>query len=154
MDVLMLIDRLDDLVHNARQVRLRDQVRIAREEVYDILDQMRATIPDDAMQARWIVNERQEMLAAAKREAQRIVEGAGERHTRLVSEHELTRQAERAAEEIIDGARAREREIRLGAVDYADEILDTLEVNLSRFIAAIRRDRERLQDRDESAGLA
>jgi cell division septum initiation protein DivIVA len=145
----MLIDKLDDLVHNARQVRLRDQVRVDREEVSDILDQMRATIPEDIKQARWIVKERQEMLAAAEREAQRIVEGAGERQSQLVSEHELTRQAELEAEEIIDGARAREREIRLGAVDYADEILDTLEVNLSRFIAAIRRGRERLQGPDE-----
>jgi hypothetical protein len=70
MDVLMLIDKLDDLLHNAKQVRLRDQVRVDREEVYDILDQMRATIPDDVRQARWIVEERQEMLAAAQREAE------------------------------------------------------------------------------------
>ena len=35
--------------------------------------------------------------------------------------------------------------------DYADDILDTLEVNLSRFIAAVERGRERLQRRDEPA---
>jgi vacuolar-type H+-ATPase subunit H len=149
----MLIDKLDDLVHNARQLRLRDQVRVDRQKVHDILDQMRATIPEDVKQARWIVKERQEMLAAAKHEAERIVEEAGERQSQLVSEHELTRQAELEAEEIIDGARAREREFRLGAVDYADEILDTLEVNLSRFIAAIRRGRERLQGPDEPADV-
>jgi cell division septum initiation protein DivIVA len=153
MDVLMLIDKLDDLVHNAKQVRLRDRVRVDREEVYDILDQMRATIPDDVRQARWIVKERQEMLSAAQRKAQRMVAGAGERQTQLVRQHELTRKAERAAEEILDGARAREREIRLGAEDYADEILDTLEVNLSRFIAVIRRGRERLQGPDEPANV-
>ena len=48
-------------------------------------------------------------------------------------------------------ARAREREIRLGAEDYADEILNTLEVNLSKFIAAVQRGRERLQGKDEPA---
>ena len=67
--------------------------------------------------------------------------------------HELTRRAELEAEEIIDGARAREREIRLGAEDYADEILDTLEVNLSKFIAAIRRGRECLQGPDQPADV-
>src|SRR6266576_1719952 len=65
MDVLVLIDKLDDLVHNAKAVPLTDQVRIDREEIYDILDQMRATIPEEIKQARWIVKERQEMLAAA-----------------------------------------------------------------------------------------
>ena len=149
MDVLVLIDKLDDLVHNAKQVPLTDQVRVDKEEIYDILDQMRATIPEEIKQARWIVKERQEMLAEAKREAERIVKEARERQSQLVSQQEVTRQAERAAEEIIEDARAREREIRLGAEDYADEILNTLEVNLSKFIAAVQRGRERLQGRDE-----
>ena len=51
MDVLVLIDKLDDLVHNAKAVPLTDQVRIDREEIYDILDQMRATIPEEIKQA-------------------------------------------------------------------------------------------------------
>src|ERR671918_806460 len=120
MDVLVLIDKLDDLVHNAKQVPLTDQVRVDKEEIYDILDQMRATIPE-------------------------------ERKQQLVSQQEVTREAERQAEDIIGEARAREREIRLGAEDYADEILNTLEVNLSKFIAAVQRGRERLQGRDEPA---
>ena len=77
-----------------------------------------------------------------------------ERQEQLVSQQEVTRQAERAAEDIIEDARAREREIRLGAEDYADEILNTLEVNLSKFIAAVQRGRERLQGKDERAEVA
>ena len=48
----------------------------------------------------------------------------------------------------------REREIRLGAEDYADEILNTLEVNLSKFIAAVQRGRDRLAGKDEPAEVA
>src|SRR5664279_3577731 len=117
MDVLVLIDKLDDLVHNAKAVPLTDQVRIDREEIYDILDQMRATIPEEIKQARWIVKERQEMLAEAKREQDRLLQEARERQERLISDEEITKQAERAAEDIIEDARAREREIRLGAED-------------------------------------
>src|ERR687892_58206 len=102
MDVLVLIDKLDDLVHNARPVPLTDQVRVDREEIYDLLDQMRATIPEEIKQARWIVEE----------------------------------------------AREREREIRLGAEDYADDILSTLEVNLQKFLQAVQRGRDRLQGRE------
>jgi hypothetical protein len=149
MDVLVLIDKLDDLVHNARPVPLTDQVRVDREEIYDILDQMRATIPEEIKQARWIVKERQEMLAEAKREAERIIKEARDQRERLVSQEEIFRQAERAAEEIVEEARDREREIRLGAEDYADEILNTLEVNLQKFLAAVQRGRDRLAGRDE-----
>src|ERR671918_409381 len=92
MDVLVLIDKLDDTIHNAKPVPLTDQVRVDEEEV--------------------------------------------------------VKQAERQAEEIIEDARAREREIRLGAEDYADDILNTLEVNLTKFIAAVQRGRDRLQGRE------
>ena len=149
MDVLVLIDKLDDLVHNAKSIMMTDQVRVDKEEIYDILDQMRATIPEEIKQARWIVKERQEMLAEAKKEAERIIKDARERQERLVGEEEVTKQAERAAEDIIEDARAREREIRLGAEDYADEILNTLEVNLQKFLAAVQRGRDRLAGREE-----
>jgi cell division septum initiation protein DivIVA len=149
MDVLVLIDKLDDLVHNAKRVALTDQVRVDKEEIYDLLDQMRATMPEEIKQARWIVKERQEMLAEAKREADRIIKDARERGTKMVGEEEITKQAERLAEDIIEDARAREREIRLGAEDYADDILNTLEVNLSKFISAVQRGRERLQRKEE-----
>jgi cell division septum initiation protein DivIVA len=149
MDVLVLIDKLDDLVHNAKPVPLTDQVRVDKEEIYDILDQMRATIPEEIKQARWIVKERQEMLAEAKREAERIIKEGRDRQEQLISQEEVTRQAEREAEDIIGDAQAREREIRLGAEDYADEILGTLEVNLSKFIGAVQRGRDRLAGRDD-----
>src|SRR5919112_576819 len=127
MDVLVLIDKLDDTIHNAKPVPLTDQVRVDKEEIYDILDQMRAE---------------------AKREAERIIREAREEQIRLIGEEEIVKQAERQADEIIEDARAREREIRLGAEDYADDILNTLEVNLTKFIAAVQRGRDRLQGRE------
>lgn len=148
MDVLVLIDKLDDQIHNAKPIPLSDNVRVDKEEIYDLLDQMRATIPEEIKQARWIVKERQEMLAEAKREAERIVKEGQDEQQRLVSEQEVVKQAENHAEDIIEEARAREREIRLGAEDYADDILNTLEVNLEKFLAAVQRGRDRLAGRD------
>ena len=149
LDVLVLIDKLDELVATAKNVPMTDQVRIDREELFEIIDQMRSTIPEEIKQARWIVKERQEMLAEAKREAERIVREAREQQARLISDEEVTKQAERAADEIVEDARNREREIRLGAEDYADEILNTLEVNLQKFLAAVQRGRDRLAGREE-----
>jgi hypothetical protein len=145
MDVLVLIDKLDDIIHNARSVPLTDSVMIDREEMYDILDQMRSTIPEEIKQARWIVKERQEMLAEAKQEAERMLMEAQERADRLASETEVVHLAERNAQQTMEDARERERETRLGAEDYADEVLGNLEINLDKFIAAVRRGRERLQ---------
>ena len=153
MDVLELIDTLDELVRNAKRVPLSREVRVDKEKLDGLFDQLRATIPEEITEARGIVKERQEMLEAAGREAERILGETHERQTQLVAEHDLISQAELASKDIIDDARAEEREIRLGAEDYADEILGTLELNLSRFIAAIQRGRERLQGPDEPAAV-
>jgi hypothetical protein len=51
MELLVLIDKLDDMMHNARPVPLTDQVRVDKEEVYDILDQLRAAIPETVKEA-------------------------------------------------------------------------------------------------------
>ena len=149
MDVLVLIDKLDDLVHNAKAVPLTDQVRIDREEIYDILDQMRATIPEEIKQARWIVKERQEMLSEAKRESDRILGEAREQALREASQTEIVKLAERQAQEMIDEARRQARDTRLEMEDWADSILSTLEVNLDKFLGAVKRGRERLHERSQ-----
>jgi soluble cytochrome b562 len=154
MDVLVLIDKLDDVVHNAKAVPLTDQVRIDREEIYEILDQMRATIPEEIKQARWIVKERQEMLAEAKRECDRLLGEAREQAAREASQTEIVRLAERQAQDIIDEARRSARETRLEMEDWADGILSTLEVNLDKFLSAVKRGRERLQERSQETVVA
>jgi F0F1-type ATP synthase membrane subunit b/b' len=154
MDVLVLIDKLDDLVHNAKAVPLTDQVRIDREEIYDILDQMRATIPEEIKQARWIVKERQEMLAEAKRECDRLLGEAREQAAREASQTEIVKLAERQAQEIVEDARREAREQRLETEDWIDGMLSTLEQNLEKFLGAVQRGRERLHERSQESVMA
>ena len=155
MDVLVLIDKLDDLVHNAKAVPLTDQVRIDREEIYEILDQMRATIPEEIKQARWIVKERQEMLAEAKREtrpAARRGARAGRRARRRRPRSSSWPSDRRRTSSRRRGAQA--RETRLEMEDWADSILSTLEVNLDKFLGAVKRGRERLHERSQETVVA
>ena len=156
MDVLVLIDKLDDLIHNAKRTMLpgSDQVRLDREEVYDILDQMRATIPEEIKQARWIVKERQEMLAEAKRECDRLLQEAREQAVREASQTEIVKLAEKQAQEIVDDSRRQARETKLEMEDWADGILSTLEVNLEKFLTAVKRGRERLHERSQEHVMA
>src|SRR5919109_1262624 len=110
MDVLVLIDKLDDLVHNAKAVPLTDQVRIHREE--------------------------------------------REQAVREASQTEIVKLAERQAQDIVDDSRRQARETRLEMEDWADGILSTLEVNLDKFLNAVKRGRERLQERSQETVVA
>ncbi len=145
MDIMALIDRIEEIVDNARSVPFASQKMVDPDAVYEIIDEIRAQYPDELKQARWIVKERQEMLEEAEKEANRILEESRERAQALASEQEIVRLAESQAADIMDKARQQEREIRLGAEDYADEMLANLEVNLGKLLTAVQRGRDRLQ---------
>ncbi len=152
MDIMTVIDKLEDVVARSKKMPLTSSVIINEQKIYEIIDELRATLPDELKQARWIVKERQEMLEEAEKEANRILEDTREQAKALASETEVVKLAEQQAAEILDKARAHEREIRLGAEDYADEMLANLEVNLGKLLAAVQRGRDRLQGKMEQRG--
>jgi cell division septum initiation protein DivIVA len=145
MDILALVDRIEEAMDSGRSVPLMRGRVVDVEKVYEIIDEVRANFPDELKQARWIVKERQEMLVEAEKEANRILEEARDRAEAMAADQEIVRRAAEQAAGILDDARAQEREIRLGAEDYADEMLANLEVNLGKLLTAVQRGRDRLQ---------
>jgi cell division septum initiation protein DivIVA len=145
MDILALVDRIEESMDSGRSVPLMRGRLVDIEKVYEIIDEIRGNFPDELKQARWIVKERQEMLEEAEKEANRILEEARDRADAMASEQEVVRRANEQAASVLDAARQQEREIRLGAEDYADEMLANLEVNLGKLLTAVQRGRDRLQ---------
>ena len=145
MDIMALVDRIEEAMDAGRSVPLARGRLIDTEKVYEIIDEIRGSFPDELKQARWIVKERQEMLEEAEKEANRILEEARDRADAMASDQEIVRRASEQAASIMDDARQQEREIRLGAEDYADEMLANLEVNLGKLLTAVQRGRDRLQ---------
>jgi cell division septum initiation protein DivIVA len=145
MDIMALIDRIEELIDTGRSLPFGSTKLVDPDKVYEIIDEIRAQFPDELKQARWIVKERQEMLEEAEKEANRILEDARERAHSIASEQEIVKMSEQQAAAILDDARNKEREIRLGAEDYADEMLANLEVNLGKLLTAVQRGRDRLQ---------
>ncbi|MBN2840917.1 MAG: ATPase, partial [Coriobacteriia bacterium] len=145
MDILALIDRIEEFIDEGRNVPLSHQKLVDPDKIYELIDEIRAQFPDELKQARWIVKERQEMLEEAEKEANRVLEDARSRAEAMAAEQEIVKLAEQQAAEILDAARTREREVRLGAEDYADEMMANLEVNLGKLLTAVQRSRDRLQ---------
>ena len=151
MEFWALVDRLDDILTNAKQARLGGGVKVDKAEVAGIVEKLRGAIPEEVTQARWIAEKRGEMLAEAEREAARVLEEAREERARLLGRDEVAKAAEHRAGVLLDEARVLDREIRLGAEDYANGILEHLEIYLGNFRAAVVRGRERLTGREAVA---
>jgi hypothetical protein len=147
-DVDALLNDLDRLIHDAPEVPLVGEARIDREAVFDILDRMRAILPEEAKQALWIVKERTDLLREARKECMDIVQEGRRRAAEMTSKEVIRREAHRNAEEIVEQARVEERRMRLQAEDYADEILESMQSNLDKFAEAARRGRSKIAGED------
>ncbi len=64
---------------------------------------------------------------------------------RMVDEHEITQQARQQAAEILENAEQNSRQIRSGAMDYAKNILGTVEEDLTEMLVTLQRNKKSLK---------
>ncbi|MDD4189645.1 MAG: ATPase [Eubacteriales bacterium] len=145
MEILSILNTLEDLVEKSTGLPLTGKCIVDREEIFEIINEMRLKLPDEIKQAVWINDERQKILQEAKKQANSIVEDAESRIPTLVDEHEITQKAYDKSEEIIAAAQKNAKEIRNGTNDYADGILNKLEDILRDTLNIIERNRQELK---------
>lgn len=140
-----LLEELTDILEQSKPVLGNSQKRqVEIGPVFEILDEIRDIFPDEIRQARIIVRDRQGMIESAEIDANRILEDAERQADMIASQQEIVRIAQQKASEITDEAMRREREMRLGAEDYADQIFANLETNLDNLLKNVTRCRQRL----------
>lgn len=145
MEILAILETLEDVVEKSVSLPFSGKCLIDKEEILEIIKEMRLKLPDDIKQAKWVKEERQRILLEAQKEANNIIKDAENKISSLVDEHEITKKAYEQANEIVANAQKNAREIRLGTREYADNVLSKVEEILSDTIEVIRANREELK---------
>jgi hypothetical protein len=153
MDVLGLLDELEARVSEAPQVPFSDQVRIERADLFEIIDHIRATLPIEAKDAVRLVKQREELQAETRRQCERLLESGRARAARESSPAAVEHLAERQATALLADARRAGRALRHEVDEWLDEILETLEANLDRFLDAAQRGRHRMHERSSEESV-
>lgn len=134
MDLTSRISQLEDLIRDAKSMPLSSSALLNRDEVLQLIEEMKDTLPDEIKQARWIVKDREELLAKARRDAEALVEQGREEQLRLASHEAVVQKANEEAERIAQDAQDDARRLRLEAEDYVDAKLAQLENQLQRIL--------------------
>ena len=124
--VLQLLDELEDVLDSSKAVPFSNKVSVDKEEIYDIISEIRMKLPNELKQSKWVIEERNKILIDAQREADEIVKNAEDRMVRMVDDNEVTKKAYEQAAAIIDSAKKTSKEMRLGAMEYAEGKLKEL----------------------------
>jgi cell division septum initiation protein DivIVA len=145
VDPLESIDQIIALVEQARSAPMsRSNFVFDRAEMINLLDQLRADLPGELRRATALLDERDKIVDAGRREADRIIAEAEAEHTRLVSINEIVVSAEHESSRMINEARAETQRLRDEVDDYVDTALANFEQFLTRSLASIERGRDKM----------
>lgn len=116
------------------------------QEIYEIIDEIRARFPQEFADSRRIVREEQEMLDRAQQQADSIIADAQQQAMILAGDQEVVRLAQQQADQIRDQASQYERDTRYNAESYADSVLANLEDHLRSMSGSVQRVRQAIED--------
>ena len=132
MDIEQLIDALEDKIDACTTIPLWGRGIIDKDELLDLVSDIRMKYPDELKQAKWVKEERTRIISDAQKEAAAIIKAAEEKIAAMVNDHDITQQAYEKANQIVDSAQQNAHEIRVGANQYADDVLRALEEELTK----------------------
>lgn len=147
MSILELIDELEAEINESASLPFSGKKLVDKAVALEILNDMRANLPEEIMTANKVLAERKRILAEAKMESDAVLKEAEERISKMVDEHEIMQQAYKQSNELLAKAQANAKEIRLGAESYADEVLKDIERYIQEYLAIIAKNREELSNR-------
>lgn len=150
MDIQHLIDRLEQVLTESRRIPLSANLLVDEDRLFNIIDQMRVSIPEEVKRANRVEAEKDRILAHAQEEAERIRELAKHEATDLVRRDTVMVSAQGRADTILERARRDAEMMRQESDVYALDVLAKLEEDMLRSLSVIRNGMRKLEGEQEA----
>ncbi len=145
-NVKKLLDLLYKLVDDAKNAPLsNDKCVINRDEVLDLIEEIRAQFPVELKRAQELVRTRDEYVEAAKRDVERMMQKAEFEAKSKVSESEVLAASRTKGHEIVARAEERSREMYRVANDYSEDVLRRTEEAVQMALDEVKQTRARFR---------
>jgi len=154
MDVIEKVQSAIKMVEEARSVPLSASCVVHRGEMLEILDQVRVSLPVDFDRAQLILREQDHILEQARQSGDQLIALAREEVARMIEQTEIVAAARKEAERILGEVDQQAKREREEIESYIDSRLATLEVILNKTLEVVNRGRDRLGGFEEKHSLS
>ncbi|MEI6499794.1 MAG: hypothetical protein WCP21_02080 [Armatimonadota bacterium] len=142
MEILQIINELEAMGEQGERrwycrFPLFGKTVLDADEFFDLISQLRSSLPQEMTAATQIASERDQIIEDAHRERQKIVDSARDQAQLLVSNDSLVIEAQTRSKEIIKQAQVEGDAIRAEAEQWARVIVERLEGYVSRIAATV-----------------
>jgi len=129
------IEEIEDFIDGCKTQPLSNtKIIVNKDQLMELITELKLRTPDEIKKYQTILKNKEEILAKAQADAAKIIQDAKTHTSELVNESELVQQAYMRANEIlqmateqaqsiVDAATLDANNIRMGAIQYTDEIL-------------------------------
>jgi hypothetical protein len=138
IEIQLLLDRLEAELVESRSVPFVPGVLIDRDRCFDIINQMRISIPEEVKKAKRTQQERERIIAHANEEAERIIALARKEAAELIAERQIAAQAAEASQAVLGQRESEAQAVRNGADEYAMTVLRQLEAHLLKHLRTVQ----------------
>ena len=146
MSIYKLLDQLESTIEGSKRAFMQnDKIIIDPEDLYQLIDQIRSSVPDDIKDAQWVKKEEEQIKKKAQEDYERIIEEARQRAQDLVSETEIYRLAEIRVREMLEEANQAAHDVTLGAFNYANDIMEKIEKQLQIYYDVVQDGKDEIQ---------
>ncbi len=147
-EVEALLEEAIEILAEARPLPMSTTVKVARDDLLHLLEQAQDQLPEELRAARWLLKERDEFIAKARREHQALIDEGRAQVSRMVERQQVVKDAEARARQILDEAQADANRMKRQVEEYCDRKLARFEAVLSQTTEIVRRGRQRLVGAD------
>jgi F0F1-type ATP synthase membrane subunit b/b' len=150
MDILHLVDRLEELFNESRGLWFTHSVIVDETRMFDIIDQMRVSIPEEIKKAQQILAQRDRILAQAQEEATRKLTLAQEKCDQMLDQSGIVEAANARSRQIEEQAILEGEKTKREADEYVLHTLSGLETELERALTQVRNGIRTLQSEKQA----
>ena len=135
-----IINEIEDYISNCKPLPLSStKIAVNKEELEELISELRLKTPDEIKKYQKLISNKEAILDDARSQAERMIKDAQVHTENLINEHEIMQRAvEQAnaviadasakAQRIVDNAVEDANNIRLGAIQYTDDMLANLQM--------------------------
>lgn len=138
MNIDNLLDLMDETIEDAFTVPLTGKRMVDVDRMRELIDDMRLNMPAEIRQAKAIVQDRNDIVATARKESDAIIKRAEERARVMVGETEIVKQSQQKATEILTAAQQNAKEMRASVTNYCENVLRQTEEQLTQSVLEVK----------------
>ncbi|MBR2401649.1 MAG: ATPase [Lachnospiraceae bacterium] len=145
-----IIDEIEEYIDNCKTYPLSSaKIIVNKDEIEELLGELRSKTPEEIKRYQQIISNKEAILADAQAKADAIIAQAQIKTDELINEHQIMQRAyaqanevvmlaTKQAQDILDTATNDANNIRMGAMQYTDDMLKNLENAIARSMEAAR----------------